>query len=527
MADVFFSYKREDRSSVEPLVRLLESEDLTVWWDSSLVAGERFEEVIGREIEEANCVIVAWSVSSVNALWVRAEAAAGRDRGILVPVILDGVQPPLSFRQFQTPDLSNWTGDVNDPRIRQLIAGVLRVVRNASDSGDDTTATPGKAMRDDPATRAVEPGRTATVAYATKPARTEIASPIHMGRRRLLQIGATAGAVGLASAAGLWLGLPVLSRRSWPAARMETFDLITVDERGLINPSQTQSVGVFEVTFGGKSMEFSVIPHGDFLIGSPDNEPERRPNEGPQQLVQLRRFAISRTAVTQAEWAAVVKAVPGPITHTLDPYPSFFRGDDLPVETVSWYEATEFCQRLSAVTGLSMRLPSEAEWEYACRAGTKSAFNFGPTVTPELANYCGTGGAVCGMNQGVDISSQTYDGIAYPNGFYASGPAGVFKGRTTNVRSYPPNGFGLYEMHGNVWEHCFDAGPVDYRQVPMDGSPYREQMEVRILRGGSWSHNPAICRSAYRDSMRSAHAGWQGRVGLRVVCEPGDGDRTE
>ena len=146
---------------------------------------------------------------------------------------------------------------------------------------------------------------------------------------------------------------------------------------------------MFAVPLGGISLEFSVIPAGLFQIGSPDSEPQRRPNEGPPRLVKLRSFAIGRTAVTQAQWAALVEAEPSPIMQSLPANPSTFLGDDLPVETVSADQAAEFCKRLSTATGHRIRLPSEAEWEYACRAGTNTAFHFGPTVRSDLANYSG------------------------------------------------------------------------------------------------------------------------------------------
>jgi hypothetical protein len=142
MADVFVSYKREDRTSIAPLVRLLEREGLSVWWDPCLVAGERWDEVISREIERANCIVVAWSSSSIHATWVRDEAETGRDREILVPFSIDGARPPLGFRRFQTPDLTSWAGDAEDPRIRQLVAGVLRLVRDAADADDGTAVPP-------------------------------------------------------------------------------------------------------------------------------------------------------------------------------------------------------------------------------------------------------------------------------------------------------------------------------------------------------------------------------------------------
>lgn len=508
MADVFFSYKREDRARVERIVRLLESEGLTVWWDPSLVAGERFEWVISREINQARCVLVAWSASSVGAMWVRDEAAIGHERGILVPLSLDGARPPLGFGGYQTPDLSDWAGEADDRRIQQLIAGVRRAVSSVPGGQDGAHVAPREAAFHAPTSRVPTGERVRST---------------HLSRRRLLRIGLAAGTVGAVSAAGLWYSAATWSRASIPSRRTEEFDLITVGARGEAMPPQRASVEVFEVPIGGTTMEFSVIPGGGFLIGSPSSESQRQPNEGPQEQITVRSFALGRTAVTQAQWANLVAGEPEAITHELARQPSTFRSDSLPVETVSWNHATEFCGRLSRATGLTIRLPSEAEWEYACRAFTTSAFHFGPTVTSEQANYCGTGGAVCGMDQGEDISSPVYGGVVYPSGSYADGPAGPFNGKTQEVRTYPPNRFGLYEMHGNVWEHCLDdAGPVEYSQLPADGTPFPGSGNNHVLRGGSWSHNPSICRSAYRDAMASDYAGWEGRVGLRVACELGE-----
>jgi len=498
MADVFLSYKREDQTRIAPLVWLLERKGLSVWWDTRLAPGERFTQVIQHEIERSRCVVVAWSANSINAGWVQDEAAAGRDRGILVPLSLDGVPPPFGFRGLQTPDLTGWTGDDDDPRTRRLIEAVVRIVRHPANAAHEISTQP-------------EPARPP-----------EPKGPRGLSRRRLLQAGAALGAAGLVSVGSLVISKRIPNREPLPQVHTEKFALRTVNERGEDNPPQPESVEVFAVPLGGMSLEFSVIPAGLFQIGSPDSEPQRRPNEGPPRLVKMRSFAIGRTAVTQAQWAALVEAEPSPIMQSLSANPSTFLGDDLPVETVSADQAKEFCERLSTATGHRIRLPSEAEWEYACRAGTNTAFHFGPTVRSDLANYNGAGGAVglTDRDRDVHIDTQTYNDVTYTSGAYAGGPVGVFRGNTMSVRSFPPNRFGLYEMHGNVWEHCGDTGPpVDYRELPADGRSYIGPQPDRILRGGSWSHNPAICRSAYRDSMASDYRGWPGRVGLRVVCE--------
>ena len=487
MADVFVSYKREDRADIEPLVRLLEDEGLDVWWDPDLIAGDRFDEIIADEIEKAACVIVAWSKRSINAIWIRDEASVGRDRGILVPLSLDGVLPPLGFRQIQTPNLSNWAGDVSDPRLQQLIAGVHRLVRTRRPSGSALDHPP----------RAAPP------------------RALTLSRRHLFLL----GAAGITSAAGAWIGMSQQGKKSLPPVRQDTVDVVTIDSTGRSQAPQSQAVHVFDLPMGGVAMQFSIIPEGRFQIGSPPGEGERQENEGSPRLVGIRSFAIGRTAVTQAQWRVLVDAAPDPVTIGLPPNPSFFHGDDLPVETVSWNQAEEFCRRLSGMTGLRMRLPSEAEWEYACRARTTSPFYFGPTITTDLANYCGTGGAVRGTDDGVDISSTTYGDATYGSGAYGEGPTGTFRGSTVAALSFPPNRFGLYQTHGNVWEHCADTGPVDYRLIPTDGRPHLGAEGAHVIRGGSWSHNPAICRSAYRDAVSPDNVGWDGRIGLRVVCE--------
>ncbi|MEW6497793.1 MAG: formylglycine-generating enzyme family protein, partial [Cyanobacteriota bacterium] len=176
----------------------------------------------------------------------------------------------------------------------------------------------------------------------------------------------------------------------------------------------------------GIGLEMVLIPGGSFLMGSPEDELERSDNESLQHLVTIQLFCLGKYPVTQAQWKAVA-ALPQ-VNRKLDPGLSSFKGENRPVETVSWYDAVEFCDRLSQKTGRQYRLPSEAEWEYACRAGTTTPFHFGETITPELANYNGK----------------------YT---YGAGVKGVYREETTPVGSFGvANAFGLYDMHGNVWE---------------------------------------------------------------------------
>jgi formylglycine-generating enzyme required for sulfatase activity/uncharacterized caspase-like protein len=341
--------------------------------------------------------------------------------------------------------------------------------------------------------------------------------PIRLTRRRVL------GLVGVVAAGtgGVIAAPRVLRWLSKPSLTTIAFDVTTVDEKGARRAPEKSTAAVFtEVLETGASLDMVAIPPGSFTMGSPIDEPQRRSNEGPQHHVALAAYFMSASPVTQAQWTGVVLAHPAKIHHYLDPSPSFFRGSELPVESISWTQAVEFCRRLAAVTGRPYRLPSEAQWEYACRAGSTGPFHVGPTLTPELANYCGTGGAVCGLNQGKSIASEVYADVTYGPGAYGQGPLGIFRQTTTPAGTFPRNRFGLYDMHGNVWEYCLDVPGGSYAGLAPDGSANLDGSgSERILRGGAWSHHAAICRSAYRDAMAVDEPGWQGRVGFRVVCE--------
>ncbi|MBW4465469.1 MAG: formylglycine-generating enzyme family protein [Pegethrix bostrychoides GSE-TBD4-15B] len=231
------------------------------------------------------------------------------------------------------------------------------------------------------------------------------------------------------------------------------------------------------------------IPGGSFEMGSPADEPKRGSREDPQHSVTVPPFFMGKYLVTQAQWKAVA-AMPQ-VNRKLNPDPARFKGDNLPVERVDWHDAVEFCDRLLQHTGRIYRLPSEAEWEYACRAGTITPFHFGETITTELANYNGS--------------------------VYRQEPKGKSRGRTTPVGSFLPNRFGLYDMHGNVREWCADHWHDNYEGAPIDGSAWIEGGDGsrRVLRGGSWDVNPLLCRSAYRVCLNPDFANNDG--GFRVV----------
>jgi formylglycine-generating enzyme required for sulfatase activity len=278
----------------------------------------------------------------------------------------------------------------------------------------------------------------------------------------------------------------------------------------------------------GGSLRLIRIPAGEFLMGSPPDEPERSGDEGPQHTVELASFFISQTPITQGQWREVAqwKEREGEWwERELEANPSRFQpkdeaeekkesygsfrlldgeasSDQRPVERVSWLDAMEFCNRLSQRTGRHYTLPSEAQWEYACRAGTSTPFAFGETISDELANYDG---------------SETY----------GNGLKGKNRKQTTPVGRFPANAWGLQDMHGNVREWCLDDWHGSYEGAPVDGSAWLDGAEGqsskregggRLLRGGSWFGNPRNCRSAYRALNQPDIANFN--LGFRVVCLP-------
>lgn len=282
-----------------------------------------------------------------------------------------------------------------------------------------------------------------------------------------------------------------------PALELETF-LICISH---IQPDKSDWRILYEefivqrfkdLLEGDIALEMVSIPAGEFLMGSSKGE-DGYLREKPQHQVYVSDFYMSRYPVTQAQWRQITAM--RPIRRDLKANPSGFEGDQNPVEEVSWFDAIEFCQRLSQHTGHNYRLPSEAEWEYACRAGTTTPFHFGEMIMTELANY---------------------DGSAF-----RSGPEGKSRRKTIPVTELNhTNAFGLSDMHGNVWEWCQDHWHKNYENSPTDGSAWltNDKYAARILRGGSWESNPRNCRSASRFHLDPGDTSVS--VGFRIVLAP-------
>jgi formylglycine-generating enzyme required for sulfatase activity len=280
------------------------------------------------------------------------------------------------------------------------------------------------------------------------------------------------------------------------------FTVVTLDRYGDVATREQKWAKYFIEPLGEgvPPLELVAIKGGEFLMGSPVDEESHRDNE-EQHLVKVSPFFMGKYPVTQAQWRYVASELP-PVARTFDELnPSHFKGegrDDCPVTNVSWLDAQEFCARVKNLTGRPCRLPTEAEWEYACRADTITPFHFGETISSQFVNYDG-------------------------NYTYGNGRKGEDRNRITPVGSLGvANSFGLYDMHGNVWEWCEDHYNSSYQETSNDGSawinPVSEENSLRVLRGGSWILNPYNCRSAYRLRYNADNRNDDG--GFRVVYSP-------
>lgn len=242
------------------------------------------------------------------------------------------------------------------------------------------------------------------------------------------------------------------------------FEVVTVNDSGKVICRVPRSTHVFREWIGTVALDLVPVTGRCFLMGAFPKEKERRETEIPQHQVKVSSFWMGQYPVTQSQYMAV-----------MGDNPSRFKGADRPVERVTWYQALEFCKRLSEQTGNLYRLPSEAEWEYACRAGTVTPFHIGDVLTTDFANYNGK----------------------YT---YGLGPKGSERKETTQVGQFVANAFGLYDMHGNVWEWCLDQWHWSYQSAPTDGSAWITGglYDRRVIRGGSWHDTPRNCRSACR-----------------------------
>ena len=311
-----------------------------------------------------------------------------------------------------------------------------------------------------------------------------------MKRRKFLQYSSLSGA-GVLLASGPVLASAITSASNKSSIHLEEFDfnVPTVDRSGKVKFQERHTAKFFaEPLARNAHLEMVAIKPGKFRMGPSRGETQTKASEFPHHRVNVSQFFISKNPITQVQWAAIA-ALPK-VNRELNPDPSHFSGSDRPVESISWLEAVEFCDRLSQHTGRQYQLPSEAQWEYACRAGTQTPFNTGETITSQLADYVGT----------------------YT---YKSEAAGSYRQSTTPVGRFAPNAFGLNDMHGNVWEWCADNWSSDYSRAPRGGRAWvARNSHMRSIRGGGWLDAPASLRSASRSGY--SEIGLNRTIGFRV-----------
>lgn len=232
------------------------------------------------------------------------------------------------------------------------------------------------------------------------------------------------------------------------------------------------------------------IPAGEFMMGSPASEPHHDDQEGPQRKIQVPSFYLGAFTITQRQYEIIMGSNPSYFTDDQGK-----DGANLPVEQVTWQDADAFCKKLSEMSGRTYRLPSEAEWEYACRASTTTPFCFGETLTTEIANF--------------------FADFSFTENYEEN-----YRNTPVAVDSFWPNGFGLYNMHGNVFEWCADDYHENYKNAPKSVAPWisGQAQATKMMRGGSWFNDTPYCRSAARD--KNTQIGLSNASGFRVVCEP-------
>ncbi|HSM05617.1 MAG TPA: SUMF1/EgtB/PvdO family nonheme iron enzyme, partial [Longimicrobiales bacterium] len=392
MADVFLSYKKEDRDRVAIVVAGLESAGFSVWWDERLTPHGEWDETIAREIEDARAVAVLWTPASVESKWVRTEAHYANEREKLVPILLDDCQLPIAFLLNQTADLSRWDGDGDDPRWRKVLEWTE-----------------------------------------------ELVSAVPTG--------------------GLGKGVPESASGAWRNTFGETSSGEVIFDGGTIS-RRTAGGTFFRDSVDGPLM--CVLPKGSFPMGAASDDPDRRDSELPRHVVEFNSpFAIGVYPVTFQEWDELGRS--GGIDHA-PPDEGWGRGTR-PVIHVSWLDATAYATALGAALGAPYRLPSEAEWEYACRAGSTGSYAFEDGMDGGKARYRSGGG----------------------------------EAGTVEVGSYPANRFGLHDFHGNVREWVQDLWHDDYIGSPSDGLPWTSgHGSMRVVRGGSWLDAEWFLRAAAR-----------------------------
>jgi formylglycine-generating enzyme required for sulfatase activity len=505
--EVFFSYSREDkplRDKLEKhLVSLKRQGVISLWHDREIVAGSEWEEEIDRHLKTADIILLLISpdfVASKYCYEVELPDAIARHEAAeayVVPILLRPTAgwKNLSFAKLQVypsggKAVTLWGNE--DEAFVDVAEGIAIAVaqllerreqKRQNQKRQEQERLPWEqehlSPKQEQEQRRIAEIRRQEAEAAQRAKHTRLAE---QARTRELeqQIDEEKPNQPECASSSAKDGQPM-----WFEVKTFEFEVAIVNAKGQEYPRQLKQAQAFVEDLGnGVMLEMVQIPEGTFLMGSLKSEKGRSRNESPLHSVNCAQFFMGRYAITQAQYQAI-----------MGKNPSRFKGANRPVEKVSWWNVQEFCTKLSGKTGRTYRLPSEAEWEYACRAGTTTPFHFGETITTNLANYNG-------------------------KFTYQLEPKGKHREQTTDVGSFPANAFGLCDMHGNVWEWCGDVYHKNYEGAPADGKAWMVCGEEisRLLRGGSYGSDNSGCRSATRARCVYSLTTGYSFHGFRIVC---------
>ncbi len=507
MVDVFISYPRSSREKAEAIMVELDALGLDCFFDvENIDGGANFPDVIDRALRESKAVLCCWSPLYFERPWCMIECRDALARGIIVPVAIEPFEvlaPPADLRQINWFDLVGWNGEETHEGWNQTLQSIGKHVGRALTPSLKKTL-PGSDM-EAPAPSQGEQARAGLLAdlratWASFPAKSDTDAV----QRFLERVRAVAGSSGIEFEVEHHLDelRRGAERRAEEAARAEAArrarDVAAAEASRRAKETRLRPGAVWRDTIpgmpAGACPEMVTIPPGAFLMGSPNSE--ERPvaydgREEPQHDVQIEyRYALSNYPVTFADWDAAI-AVGARLDRPVD---EGWGRDRRPVIGVSWEDAKSYIAWLNSRLGLTdkpdaYRLPSEAEWEFACRAGTTTPFSFGDSLSTARANFNG----------------DTCD-------------AGENRQKTMPVGTFPANTLGLHDMHGNVWEWCEDTWNPSYSESgrPDDGSPWLTgSVSRRVARGGSWRAGSLELRSACRSNFSPIDRG--NDIGFRLA----------
>ena len=557
MYDIFLSYSSKDRERLVPLVNALEAQGWTVFWDHrSIKVAQEWHQVIGTAIQQCPCVIVAWSVDAVASRWVTEEALIARDRGVLYPIMLDPVAMPFGFNMIQSANFVGWNGKADHPEFVELkeqlsIRLGLKPIQPKPEPQNEALTSPPLSLKsaDTPSSglsgvkllgglglltavgvggyQFLQPDNKNSVNPVVTPVVEKQApvapEPVKPEPPKTYQIAIN---VTPANANITIDGKPYQSGQRWTAGtytvKVEASGYRPNEGIVTVKASDIEATVVLEADYLPTMVE---IPEGSFMMGCDDQkESGCQDDEKPTHKVDIKPFLLAKTEVTVAQFREFTESANYKTTAETEgscwsyddkgewnnvkgnswKKMGFDQDDNHPVACVSYDDAKAYVGWLSEKTGKEWRLPTEAEWEYAARAGTKKTYSWGEAADKgcQFANMADKKAKT--VHTGWKIANCD-DGYIY----------------TSPVGSFAANSFGLHDMYGNVWEWVEDKWHDDYQGAPTDGSAWVSgDSSYRVLRGGSWLYDPQFLRSASRDLYAPGYR--NGGIGFRPaqVYEP-------